>query len=339
MGNGGRWTTTTISILTTMALGCQEPAADARDPSRYATDHATVDTRVRCIVGEPLELLPGDANRDEVVTWEDVATMIDWLYHGGPRPNLEASDVTGDGEASLEDAIAVYRHVEAGETLPSGEARRPSCQQDLADARREPEPGEMACVTPDTPVLVMADDIAGSPGAAVVASHTSGCDSVLSWDGAYGARAVIDGTPRAYVSAAAGAGEGGVWVCASVADTSPTSMRTESDAPILRVDDVAIHCATAPDPTGPWSAMRELPVPRDGAAASGPAFEWIRDSRYHLSDLRRDGRPATDGFWQTELSLDPTGVTAVRSSQTEAMPFGMDRGPAADMVDSMVDVD
>ncbi len=71
--------------------------------------------------GEATAQIAGDANGDGVVNVADVVYEINFLFAGGPEPNVyEAGDANGDEEINVADIVYLINYLFIGGPMPVG---------------------------------------------------------------------------------------------------------------------------------------------------------------------------------------------------------------------------
>lgn len=109
----GDWLMTTVSVRRFLGSGGFRPITESFDAG-YTVEFDLVGGEHVVVEGEfSLVLIQGDLTFDGIVNLEDLVVLTDYLYRGGPAPELggdsfiEVLDVNQDGEINEDDLEAL----------------------------------------------------------------------------------------------------------------------------------------------------------------------------------------------------------------------------------------
>ncbi|MFO0668405.1 MAG: hypothetical protein U0235_02095 [Polyangiaceae bacterium] len=140
---------------------------------------------------------------------------------------------------------------------------------------------------------------------------------------------VVSTAPGMIALAHAAEVAGALVVCLSNEKHSPSPSGEPNDR---YSDSVQIECASR-DATGTWSttvvavpgdasfaawAGNVIPVP---GATDRVVVRWMRDSFFQFLHMVPDGRPATDGVYETELTISATGLSVGATTRVPGDAF------------------
>ncbi|MBI3205168.1 MAG: hypothetical protein HYZ29_26755 [Myxococcales bacterium] len=172
-------------------------------------------------------------------------------------------------------------------------------------------------------------DVAGRAGDEVVVSPTAEpCSLELGYRQSGVGVTRLSSVPGGYLLATAASDQSGALaVCASNIRHSAAAGTPQLSAGRLarRTDSVDIECAIYRD--GSWSALTPVVTP-DGewAAWAGQvspgdqpgrfSLKWVRDVSFQFLNTTEEGRPASDGVYETAFDMGPSGPRASSTKKT-----------------------